>query len=408
MDELRRRLDRLLGPGKVVSGDRVEPPRRPPRPAPVPLAELVGGRRISTPSGLAFAAEALYPHDTFHGRLPVGELGTLPGAGAQALFPEAFGGVSRSEEIAFVDTETTGLDGGAGTVPFLVGVARWTEGGFRVVQLFLEDLDGEAHLLEAFAGELAGVRCLVTYNGGPFDLPILQNRHVLQRLPSPMAGAAHLDLLPPARTLWRFRNADCRLATLEGTVLEFQRSGDVPSCEIPGIYRQYLANGPDEDLAAVFVHNRWDLLSLAGLLWAAGRAADGHPEGTGPGVGLIHARKGRRREARCALEESLSEDLPRELRLRALREVSLACKEAREWERALEVWAEMRALAPGDSFPVEEAAKALEHRLRNDAGALALIEEALARGPWPAVDRGALERRRARLRRKLSAASSAS
>jgi tetratricopeptide (TPR) repeat protein len=282
-------------------------------------------------------------------------------------------------------------------VPFLVGVGRWVPGqGFRVAQLFLEDLDREAALLEALAEEVRGVRCLVTYNGRCYDGPLLENRHVLNRRPWPLAGAAHLDLLHPARTLWRGAHGDCRLVTLEAGVLGHRRTGDVPGAEIPALYLDYLRRGADERLAAVFRHNRDDLLSLAGLLWAAGTGR-GTPA---LGLGLLHSRRGRREEAGPLLAAGLAEELPRDLRIQALRELLRSHKAAARWAEALEACAALARLVPADPFPVTEAAILRERRLADPAGALTLVEEALARGPWIPRDREALERRRARLARK--------
>ncbi|MHB8766314.1 MAG: ribonuclease H-like domain-containing protein, partial [Deferrisomatales bacterium] len=303
--ELRGRLDRLLGPGRVVAAAEL-PPRPPPAP-PAPVDRFVPGRRVAAASGTVYAAEWTAPAGHRHGRLPADDLGALPWAGARELFPELLGGVAGPGEVAFLDTETTGLAGGAGTVPFLVGVGRWTGGGFRVVQLFLEDLDREAALLEALADELRGVTCVVTYNGRSFDLPLLENRHVLCRRPWPLAAAAHLDLLHPARTLWGRGHPDCRLATLEASILGHGRRGDIPGAEIPELYHQYLRRGATERLAAVFRHNRDDLLSLAGHLWAAARP--GGREALG--VGLLHTRGRRPAQALPYLTAGLKEDLPR-------------------------------------------------------------------------------------------------
>ncbi|MEW6490745.1 MAG: ribonuclease H-like domain-containing protein, partial [Thermodesulfobacteriota bacterium] len=384
---------------RVVAASQV--PLRPPPPGrapPAPVDRFVPGRRLEAPSGPVFLAEWTVPPDHRHGWLPASELEGLPGDGARALFPEHLGEVREPGEIAFLDTETTGLAGGAGTVPFLVGVARWSPGpGFRLAQLFLEDLDREAALLEALAEELRGVRCLVTYNGRCYDGPLLENRHVLSRRPWPLAGAAHLDLLHPARTLWRQAHGDCRLVTLEAGVLGHRRHGDVPGAEIPALYLDYLRRGADARLAAVFRHNRDDLLSLAGLLWAAGTGR-GTPA---LGLGLLHSRRGRREEAGPLLEAGLAEELPRELRVRALRELLRSHKAGERWAEALEACAALRRLAPADPFPVAEAAILLERRLGDPAGALALVKEALARGPWIPRDREALERRRERLARKL-------
>lgn len=395
-EDLRRRLDRLLGPGRAAAVAPAAP--RPPRAARDPIDRFVPGRRLEAPSGPVFLAEWTAPADHRHGRLPASELGALPGDGARALFPEHLEAVRGAQELAFLDTETTGLAGGAGTIPFLVGVARWVPGrGFRVAQFFLEELDREAALLEALAQEVRGVRCLVTYNGRCYDGPLLENRHILNRRPWPLAAAAHLDLLHPARTLWRQAHGDCRLVTLEAGVLGHRRIGDIPGAEIPALYLDYLRRGAGARLAAVFRHNRDDLLSLAGLLWAAGTGV-GTPA---LGLGLLHSRRGRREQAGPLLAAGLAEELPRELRIKALRELLRAHKAGGRWAQALEACAALRGLAPADPFPVEQAAILLERRLGDPAGALARVEEALARGPWTPRDREALERRRERLARKL-------
>ncbi|MDW7710571.1 MAG: ribonuclease H-like domain-containing protein [Deferrisomatales bacterium] len=396
-EELRARLDRLLGAGRVVPAAQIPPPA-PGTPA-AAVDRFVPGRRRQAPSGPAFVAEWTAPTGYLHGCVPTVELGTLPGPGARALFPEHLGALANASEVAFLDTETTGLAGGAGTVPFLVGVARWVPGrGFRVAQLFLEELDREPALLEALAEELAGVRCLVTYNGRAYDGPLLENRYVLNRRPWPLAGAAHLDLLHPARTLWRRGHPDCRLATLEAGILGHRRVGDVPGAEIPALYYGYLRRGADEGLAAVFRHNRDDLLSLAGLLWAADTAR----RTPALGLGLLHSRRGRREAAEPFLEAGLREEaLPRRERERGLRELLAARKAGGRWDEALEACAELRRLRPTDPFPAVEAAVLLERRRRDPAAALALVENALEGGPWTPADREALERRGERLRQRV-------
>ena len=408
-----RLADRLRRIGRTGSAPRTKlrerlhrawpPPARSGRRT--PLERLVAGERVDTPAGPVLRVERTVPAGRNHGRLPVARLAELPLPALREIFPEELGPVADAREIAFLDTETTGLAGGAGTVAFLVGVGRWDPGagGFRVVQLFLEDLDREAALLHALARELHGTRCLVTFNGRGFDVPLLETRHVLARAPWPLAGVPHLDILPPCRTLWRSSHPDCRLATLEAGVLGFRRRGDVPGSQIPTAYLRHLRGEDAGAVPAVFLHNRLDIVSLAGLLWAAGEASKSPRGSTACGVGLLHARRRRHDRAREALESGLAGRLGRAERLRALRELGAVLKAQGMWARALEVWAEMRRLDPGALLPVEEAAKALEHRLGDPAGALGIVEGALSHPWWPPRDREALEHRRARLLRKTAA-----
>jgi len=53
------------------------------------------------------------------------------------LLPEAAEEIAGPGEWLFLDTETTGLSGGSGTYPFLVGLAWWEGGGLEIEQLFM-------------------------------------------------------------------------------------------------------------------------------------------------------------------------------------------------------------------------------------------------------------------------------
>ena len=119
----------------------------------------------------------------------------------------------------FLDTETTGLAGGTGTAAFLVGVGFVDGDRFRVRQYFMRDYHEEAALLHALAEDLARFDRLVTFNGKMFDVPLLEARYRLNRARFPLAAAPHLDLLHPARRLWKARLESCRLQSLEAELL---------------------------------------------------------------------------------------------------------------------------------------------------------------------------------------------
>ena len=119
----------------------------------------------------------------------------------------------------FLDTETTGLAGGTGTYAFLVGLAWWDAGRLEVEQLFLRDYSEEHAVLEALAARMAERRVLVTFNGRSFDWPLLETRYRMTRRIPAASPAAHLDLLHPARQLWRLKLGSVRLMELEQHVL---------------------------------------------------------------------------------------------------------------------------------------------------------------------------------------------
>ena len=202
----------------------------------------------------------------------------VPVAGAlRLLFSDQAGHTAAARERLadpaewlFLDTETTGLAGGTGTYAFLVGIAWWEAGGLQVEQLFMRDYGEEHSLLLELSRRLAERRLLVTFNGKSFDWPLLETRCLMTRAIAPRPPSAHLDLLHPARQLWRPRLGSVRLAELERHVLGPARLGwdrrdDIDSAFIPQVYFDFLRGGPPERLASVFRHNQMDLRGLAAL-----------------------------------------------------------------------------------------------------------------------------------------------
>jgi len=181
----------------------------------------------------------------------------LPAAAAAAL-----AGLSPA---VYFDTETTGLSTGAGTLIFLAGLARVKPGAVVVRQYLLPDYHHERPLLRAVATDLAEAARLVTYNGRTFDLPMLTARLTFHGLFREQAAlpAAHDDLLPDARRLFRRPLGGARLADVESGVLGVRRTSDCPGSEVPARYFGYLRGGSPDILAEVLDHNAQDVVSLA-------------------------------------------------------------------------------------------------------------------------------------------------
>jgi uncharacterized protein YprB with RNaseH-like and TPR domain len=237
-ENLRRRL-RELGVVKGVRELATLPPRRR-----VAIEHLASGYFHTTSHGQCFVAEATYPPDHLHGDLPLSAFLDLPAEiVAQVARDGALAGVNL-QRACFLDTETTGLSGGAGTMAFMVGLGYFDETGFRLRQYFLRDPGDEPPMVEALAEILPQFEALVSFNGRGFDVPILENRFILARIPPPTTGMSHLDLLPPARRLWRYSLPSCALTALERDVLGVMREqDDVPGGLIPYLYRDYLRTG---------------------------------------------------------------------------------------------------------------------------------------------------------------------
>src|SRR5579872_3560062 len=140
------------------------------------------------------------------------------------------------EQWLFLDTETTGLAGGTGTYAFMVGIAWWDAGGLQVEQFFMRDLNEEHSVLLELSERMKQRPVLVTFNGKSFDWPLLETRYRMTRSFKGIAPRLHLDLLHPARQLWKMRIGSVRLRDLErqilgsdGRTVEWSRHDDIDS-----------------------------------------------------------------------------------------------------------------------------------------------------------------------------------
>ena len=168
-------------------------------------------------------------------------------------------------DLLFLDTETTGLSGGAGTVAFLVGIGYFSQNRFVIKQYLMRDYDEEYPMLCQLDLDMKNRNALVTYNGKAFDMNLLTSRFIMNGMRIVQTGV-HLDLLYVARKLWRNSLENCRLITLEEAVLSEYRKGDIPGYLIPQIYFEYLRSGNKTLLDEVLLHNRLDILAMASVL----------------------------------------------------------------------------------------------------------------------------------------------
>src|SRR3984893_3650012 len=255
----------------------------------------------------------------------------------------------------FLDTETTGLRGGTGTYAFLVGLAWWDASAVQTEQLFMRDFAEEHSILHELAARLAERPVLVTFNGKSFDWPLLENRFIMTRaIPTPRL-ATHLDLLHPARALWKLRLGSVRLVELERHVLDAPRLGwhredDVLSSFIPQHYFDYLRGGPSEPLAGVVRHNQMDLRGLAALfgkidmLLAEENRSDQEIDSLDLfGLSRFLQRRGNSDRAHTLCAQALVLGLPAEYRPQARRELALLAKRRGDHEHAAMLWHELAA-----------------------------------------------------------------
>jgi hypothetical protein len=271
----------------------------------------------------------------------------------------------------------------------------------------MRDYDEEPAMLLGLAEDLARFSEIVTFNGKMFDVPLLESRYRLNRDPFPLGGAAHLDLLHPARRLWKLRLESCRLQSLEAALLGVRRCEDIPGELIPQAYFDYVRHRDGRTVARVVEHNRIDIVSLAALSALACQWVDeGRAEDPRDVFSLARVLERAGHVERSSLEYRRALQLDHEpLHGKALLRLASQARRAGDAAAAVPLWE--RAAEAGECEAFRALAVHHERARRDPRAALAVVEEALralaSREERCCVrSRQELLRRRERLGRRLA------
>ena len=317
------------------------------------------------------------------------------------------------ERALFLDTETTGLSRGAGTIAFMIGLGYVRDGAFIIQQYMVGDYPDEPKMMQSLAALLPDFDVLVSFNGKNFDAPLLESRAVMCRMKPPFSNLRHLDLMYPSRRLWKNRIGSCRLVALEDQILGSGRVDDLPGSEAPKRFFSYLETGDLSLLSAVLHHNMLDIASLGSLLivlnesYANPLALPELPDLYS--MGRAMERIGETELARRCYEKAA---IPKAaLNLRQLRDDqfggkanwSLAAmhKRAGDFETAVAIWEQMARRNQLGTLPHLELAKHYEHRAKRLEKALASARSALEL-EHNGADRSLIVHRITRISAKLS------
>ncbi len=310
--------------------------------------------------------------------------------------------------ILYLDTETTGLGGGAGTVAFEVGLGWLEEDGFHVHQLLMRDYPEERFLLEEIIRTAERFDVICTFNGKTFDLPLLKNRFIMNRIRTDCLDKPHIDLLHIARRVWKLRLRRCNLTNLEEALLGIPRVDDLPGALVPERFFSYLKNGDFTLFDDVLAHNAQDIASLCTLLGHMCRMYE-NPEQLrfdediySMGVALDRFRH-TEEARRCYRLAGGSMHAQGQQRL------ATSYRRCGEKQAAAEIWQGMIARREGGVTPYIEMAKYYEHHLRDIPAALDMVRRAISLMSEPSLfddasvqeTRNALQYRYDRLKRKL-------
>jgi uncharacterized protein len=346
---------------------------------PWPVEKVIPGCDHITEFGPAYITHKSFALDYVHGgiRLDTASKLNMMATWGKSTRLSALG----KSQIAFLDTETSGLAGGTGTYAFLVGLGFFDETGFTVTQYFMRDPSTEPALLAALTERIAAFEAVVTFNGKSFDIPLLNTRYLMNRFPPPFSELDHIDLLHLARRLWRNRLASRAMGDLEKEILGFIRDQDeVPGYLIPQYYFDYLASGDARPLAGVFYHNVFDIVSLAALFEHMSGILE-HPEDSNlhsldvVAVARLYEENGRLEEAADLYEAGITSGLPETIFFSTIERFANLRRRQGRFDLAAHLWE--KAANIGNLTACKELSKVMEHNLKRPSEALEWAKKGL-------------------------------
>ncbi|TCP55981.1 hypothetical protein EV586_103640 [Tumebacillus sp. BK434] len=337
------------------------------------------GVEQATPYGMCYYRDVRFDVLSLHGHYPLARTRHLPLSVLYGVC-KIKDGPADWGKVCFFDTETTGLGSGAGNFIFLFGIGFYEDDELIVRQYFLRNYAEERAVLHALSELLQRFEVMVSFNGKGFDWKLLETRFTLARLQ--LAPVLHLDLLPPARRLWKKVLKNCKLITLEQEVLGFAREDDTPGKMAPELYFAYQTDGDARPLTGIFTHNVHDILTLAtlsahiGLLVEQPLQMASHPEELFGLSRWYDEWEKSDSSVACLVKVSRMEE--QDYASEALWKLSLFYKRRGQYDKAVLLWHDLLdGSGMWQTAPRIELAKYYEHKARDYARALQLTNETL-------------------------------
>jgi len=348
------------------------------------ISDFVQGSWINTHFGDIFRAEFDYPLIDLYGNLDLKAIYNFSSSDISAVFQIEIPG--NVEKLLFVDTETTGLSGGAGTVAFLVGLGWLAGDRFIVHQYFITQLNHEEGMLELIRKLIPNFDCIVTYNGKSYDIPLLNSRFIMNRMSPPFDNLSHIDLLHPTRTLWKLSMENCKLKTVETDLLGLYREDDIPGEMIPDVYFDYLRNRRAEKIERIFYHNRFDVITMLANLILIVRTQLSSEPAENPLTDFAKAKLFTRKKdidrSINHYQHVLDSDISGSRRQKTYIELAALFKKVQKFDEAIRYWnLALNSQFPFMLEPYVELAKYYEHRQNKYAKAIKICQSALKELP---------------------------
>ena len=368
--------ERLKALGVSVGGSELSPKRKDPSKA---IENVVQGETEETDFGEAFFVDVKFPTGELHGSFP---LRFPEGVERLAIWAQDFSLVDKAASaFLFIDTETTGLSGAAGTLAFMVGVGRFHKDYFWQRQYFLRDPSEEPAMLASLERFAAPADAVVSFNGKSFDIPLLNSRYLSNAAPSPFTEMAHVDLLHLARRLWREVLVSRTLGNLEEALLGVKRSSeDIPGWLIPEMYTDYLRTGDAEAMTGVFYHNALDVRSMVTLLALMASKLEQPLDKKAPhaelfAIARLLADLGLQEDAIDLYHGLLNLGPSKEIKSKLIENLAWLHRRKDEFEAALKLWEQ--AAGEGEIYAHVEIAKYYEHQAKDFSEATRFATKAM-------------------------------
>jgi uncharacterized protein len=345
------------------------------------INEVIEGSVVSNESGSFYLIEKKYPFTYKHGGYTFEKAVSLDYSPLSKAVTDSKESLNL-EDMIFLDTETTGLSGGTGTVAFLIGVGFFNKEGFVLQQYFMRDYNEETTMLKALNEIFSSHKVVVTFNGKAFDWNLLQTRYTSNRLRIGMKNPVHLDLLYPSRILWKQKLENCRLCSIEENILKLKRIDDIPGSLIPSVYFKYLDDRNANEIKKVIIHNEKDILSMVSLMTRINMLLSNPLSEAKDAIELLGAGRvfEKRENFELAMEcfykcSTSSNCYVKEL---SLKKLAFLYKRNRNYIKAVECLETVLAGSTAPNIPVKiELAKHYEHRVAEIGKALEIVRNAL-------------------------------
>jgi uncharacterized protein len=359
-------IDRLKTLGVTLGSTNIKSRER------FPIEKVISGEWLHDPLGDVFQVSEEFLNGYQHGGMNLDPNFSFSRVLKVSGLPND--GVSL-EHILFMDTETTGLSGGTGTMAFLVGLGYFSENGFIIDQFFLDDPVNEIALLNEVSNVFSHYKVLATFNGSSFDIPLLKARFILNRMNSPFQNKSHLDLLHLSRKIWKLRLASLKLRDLENEILDFKREeNEVPGWLVPQIYFDFIRSRDARPLKGVFYHNRMDVFSLALLFnLASDLISEPLENSQAPKEDMLSIARmiedhGFSQQSMTIYEAICENGMPENLSAQTLLRFGFICRRHHHFDLAIKFW--MSSYEKGEYKAAIEISKILEYKRKDLPNAL--------------------------------------